>query len=296
MRHAWLILAHNQFPMLKKLIAFLDGEDSGIFLHIDQKAADAPLGELAAAAKVSPVRFVERRSISWGDFSMVEAELDLLRAAVSEGCDRFHLLSGVDAPIKSRDYIRSFFEEHPETNFINFQQPVIGEHELWRVRFYYPFQRRNIRKVPVRRALRNASIAPQLLLGVDRTKKYPELTFQKGAQWFSVTRAFAEYVLEREALIRRVFAKTYCPDELVMQTLAVSSLFRDTLAPHAFENDYRSCCRYIDWKRGNPYVFRETDLEELLHAPEECLFARKFDDARYPGLTDRLYAALAAEK
>ena len=143
MRHAWLILAHNQFPMLKKLIAFLDGEDSGIFLHIDQKAADAPLGELAAAAKVSPVRFVERRSISWGDFSMVEAELDLLRAAVSEGCDRFHLLSGVDAPIKSRGYIRSFFEEHPETNFINFQQPVIGEHELWRVRFYYPFQRRN---------------------------------------------------------------------------------------------------------------------------------------------------------
>ena len=85
-------------------------------------------------------------------------------------------------------------------------------------------------------------------------------------------------------------------DELVMQTLAVSSLFRDTLAPHAFENDYRSCCRYIDWKRGNPYVFRATDLEELLHAPEECLFARKFDDARYPGLTDRLYAALAAEK
>ena len=40
MKNAWMILAHNQFPMLKKLIAFLDGEDSGIFLHIDQKAAE----------------------------------------------------------------------------------------------------------------------------------------------------------------------------------------------------------------------------------------------------------------
>ena len=36
--------------------------------------------------------------------------------------------------------------------------------------------------------------------------------------------------------------------------------------------------RYIDWERGsnnNPYIFRETDYEELKSA--KALFARKFD-------------------
>ena len=34
---------------------------------------------------------------------MVEAELSLLRAAVPGKYDYYHLLSGVDVPIKSRD-------------------------------------------------------------------------------------------------------------------------------------------------------------------------------------------------
>lgn len=39
--------------------------------------------------------------------------------------------------------------------------------------------------------------------------------------------------------------------------------------------DYRSCLRYIDWERGNPYVFRNEDFEDLIAS--DFLFARKFD-------------------
>jgi hypothetical protein len=42
-----------------------------------------------------------------------------------------------------------------------------------------------------------------------------------------------------------------------------------------FEDDYTSCLRLIDWKRGKPYVWRSEDYEEILHS--SCLFARKFD-------------------
>lgn len=33
--------------------------------------------------------------------------------------------------------------------------------------------------------------------------------------------------------------------------------------------------RYIDWKRGGPYIFLELDYQELMDS--YCLFARKFD-------------------
>ena len=290
MKNAWMILAHNQFPLLEKLIAFLDSENSAFFLHIDAKAVDADAARLAAAAKKSPVTFVDRVSISWGDFSMVEAELRLLRAALDAGCDRFHLLSGVDVPIKSRQYIEDFFASHPETNYVNFQNPEIDIKNLWRVRFYYPFQRFNIRKNGLRRLLRNGSAGVQLLLGVDRTRKYdPSIVFQKGTQWFSITRPLAEYVLSREAEIRQIFRSTYCPDELVIQTMVASSAFLETLPSTAFDAKHLNCCRYIDWKRGNPYVFRDGDYDELVNADPSCLFARKFDYEKFQGIVDRLY-------
>ena len=290
MRHAWMIIAHNNFPILEKQLRFLDSENADFFIHIDAKVKSADLDALAAIPRRSSVTFVERHSISWGDFSMVEAELSLLRAAVPGKYDYYHLLSGVDVPIKSRDYIESFFEENNNINYVNFSHPEIARHDRWRVRFYFPFQRFNIRKVRLRRFLRNATIGAQLLLGVDRTKRYPpDTVFQKGTQWFDITRSFAEYILSREDWIRDTFRSTYCPDELVVQSLAAGSSFRETLRPDAYDGNHRNCCRYLDWKRGNPYVFTEGDFDELIHADPACLFARKFDYGSHPEIVDRLF-------
>lgn len=50
--------------------------------------------------------------------------------------------------------------------------------------------------------------------------------------------------------------------------MAMVSPYRDKIV-----NDY---LRYIDWKRGDPYVFTDDDYQELVVADK--LFARKFDD------------------
>ncbi len=290
MRHAWMIIAHNNFPILEKQLRFLDSENADVFLHIDAKVKDFDFDRFRSVPKKSSVTFAERHSISWGDFSMVEAELSLLKAALPGDYDYFHLLSGVDVPIKTREYIEGYFEDNDNINYVNFAHPEISKHDRWRVRFYYPFQHFNIRKNWLRRFLRNASIGVQLIAGVDRTRKYPEGTvFQKGTQWFDITRSFAEYVLSREDWIRETFRATYCPDELVFQSLAAGSSFRDTLRPNAYDGNHRNCCRYLDWKRGNPYVFTEDDYEELIHADPACLFARKFDYTSHPGIVDRLF-------
>ena len=291
MRHAWMILAHNNFPILEKLLRFLDSENADFYIHIDAKVTDFDPDRFSAVPRYSRVVFVERHSISWGDFSMVEAELSLLRAAVPGGYDYYHLLSGVDVPVKSRRYIEDFFAARAGTNFINYRRPEISKQDLWRVRFYYPFQRFNIRTIWLRRLLRNASIGVQLLAGVDRTRKLsPEVVFQKGTQWFDITRALAEHVLSREGWIRETFRATYCPDELAVQTLAAGPSFRGTLPPDAFDGNHRNCCRYLDWTRGNPYVFTEDDFDELIHTDPSCLFVRKFDYRTHPGIVDRLFA------
>lgn len=40
-------------------------------------------------------------------------------------------------------------------------------------------------------------------------------------------------------------------------------------------NTEEAAMRFVDWKRGGPYVFRNSDYEELLNS--KMIFARKFD-------------------
>lgn len=289
MRHAWLILTHGNFAILEKQLRFLDSENADFFIHVDAKA-DFDEERFSAVTEKSRVTFVPRRRISWGHFAIAEAELELLRAAAPGRYDYYHLLSGVDVPVKPRAYIEEYFTRAPGTNYVNFLAPEISRADLYRVMFYYPMQRYNIRKPAVRRALRNFSAAVQLGFGVDRTRRLPDgFAFQKGAQWFSITHALAAYLLEKESEIRGIFSDTYCPDEMFVQTEIINSPFRDTLPENAFCNDYASCLRYVDWKRGNPYTFTDADLAELLSTPETALFARKFDYRSAPAVVDALF-------
>lgn len=289
MRHAWLILTHGNFAILEKQLRFLDSENADFFIHVDAKA-DFDEERFSAVTERSRVTFVPRRRISWGHFAIAEAELELLRAAAPGRYDYYHLLSGVDVPVKSRAYIEEYFTRAPGTNYVNFLAPEISRADLYRVMFYYPMQRYNIRKPAVRRALRNFSAAVQLGFGVDRTRRLPDgFAFQKGAQWFSITHALAAYLLEKEDEIRGIFSDTYCPDEMFVQTEIINSPVRDTLPENAFCNDYASCLRYVDWERGNPYTFTDADLAELLSTPETALFARKFDYRSNPAVVDALF-------
>lgn len=45
--------------------------------------------------------------------------------------------------------------------------------------------------------------------------------------------------------------------------------------------------RLTDWNRGNPYVFRNEDYEELVQS--KYIFARKFDEKIDEKIIDRLY-------
>ena len=137
-RHAYLILAHHHFSQLRKLIELLDDSRNDIFVHVDAKAAFDP-EEWRNVCRHSALVFLENRlRVSWGGVSIMRSELALLREALSHGkYDYFHLLSGMDLPIKDQDTIHSFFDRHSGTEFLNFWN--FKKTTRSRFHYYHPF-------------------------------------------------------------------------------------------------------------------------------------------------------------
>lgn len=69
---------------------------------------------------------------------MVKAELLLLETASMKGpYDYYHLLSGVDLPIKSQDYIHHFFEKNKGYEFVPYSCGEANLKDLERKVFKY---------------------------------------------------------------------------------------------------------------------------------------------------------------
>ena len=73
MKHAFLILAHNEFELLRLLVARLDDSRNDIFIHFDKKVAVLPEIKVKEAGLTI---LEDRKDVRWGGFSMVEAEYE----------------------------------------------------------------------------------------------------------------------------------------------------------------------------------------------------------------------------
>lgn len=273
-KHAYLIMAHTQPELLKKLVGLLDDEKNDIYLHIDSKAIDFPMEEIRSKIKKANCIFTERTDVTWGSYSQINCEMVLLKEAVKTEHQYYHLLSGMDLPIKSQDEINEFFDKYNGLEFVDEDLPQISEAALSRVKYRHKFFGKAGSMKDILGALETKG---QKFLGVDRTKKYGNIVFQKGRNWFSITHGFAKLVVEKESWIQEVFGQTVCGDELFLQTVARNSEFASKICnPNTMPAVPDT--RYIDWNRGNnnnPYIFRIEDFQELKSALG--IFARKFD-------------------
>lgn len=278
--YAYLIIAHNNFGILKKLICMLDYAGNDIFIHIDKKVGDFDFEYYRKLAKYSMVYFTDRVHISWGDYSMIEAEYILLKNALNKnrGYNYYHLLSGVDLPLKSADELNLFFDSEYPKEFIHFAGRI-NSIELSRIKHYHFFTgRRNW----FNRIFTKAEQLFQSAVKIDRTKN---LVVARGSQWFSITDKFAEFLVNNEDKICRQLKHTFIPDEFFVQLAAVNSSFADNLYYGGFDDSCRQNMRYIDWQRGSPYTFEEADFDEIMNSG--CLFVRKLSEENE--LTDRIY-------
>ena len=118
-KHAFLIIAHTDWSLLKTLVSLLDYELNDIYIHIDAKVPAKAIPDIICS-KSNLYMLGHRISVAWGDISVVEAEYLLFEIAYNNShYGYYHLLSGVDLPLKSKEYIYSFFMQSGK-EFIGF--------------------------------------------------------------------------------------------------------------------------------------------------------------------------------
>lgn len=291
MKHAFLIIAHNEPEVLALLLELLDDARNDIYLHIDRRAVALRTRFAAWQPARAGYCLLDRPlAVYWGDLSQVAVEYRLLEAAAARGPYAYcHLLSGVDLPLRSQDALHAFFDAHAGTEFVGYWDSPEHRRDLERrVGRYYLFTHHLRDKGTAAHALtapvRNVVLALQKVLHLERRRDYD---FRKGYQWASLTQPCCDYLIRKKASVMRRFRLTLAPDEIFLPTLVWNSPFRRSLYDTA--DPSRGSLRLIDWERGSPYTWAETDFDELLHS--SALFARKFSSAS-PALLQRLRAAL----
>ena len=291
-KHAYMIIAHNEFDLLETLVRLLDDSRNDLYIHIDAKVPDFDCARFHGLVQHANLQFTPRRlSVTWGHSSQVMTELLLLQTAVAgedpaQPYAYYHLISGVDLPIKSNDEIHAFFDQNEGKEFVHFSKNEPDPGFATRIRYYHLFRtkRNGFTKVLAQIAFRL-----QVLLRIDRLKGQG-LTVQKGTNWFSITGDFAKYIVGQAERVEQLFAYSYCGDEVFVQTMLVNSPFAANLYMPNCNNDQMACARLIDWERGNPYVFRMADYDEIMQSP--AMFARKFSMQTDPEIVKAIQAKI----
>lgn len=265
MKVAYLILAHNEPKMLDKLLTALKKPKEQIFVHIDKKT-DIKQFENAVTEKC---RLLQNRvNVSWGSFSIIQAELNLLNAAfATDKFDYYCLLSGCDFPIKPVSEFENYLSKNAGKEFIE----CIKESDLpasfpKRYKGFYLFENRTKWLLKV-----NYGITKIQRYFYSRKPCLNQSVFW-GSQWWALSGNFIEYCinfLKNTADYSRYFRHTLIPDTMFFSTMIAHSPFsvqntKDNLRLIYFEKD-----------SPHPRIWTVEHKDEILNS--EAFFARKFD-------------------
>lgn len=278
MKHAFLIIAHNNWGQLKKLIGCLDSEDHDIFVHIDKKSKDFAKSYFDGCVKKAKIVFYQEFPVFWGGFSQVQVELFLFEKACINHYDYYHLLSGADLPIKGNKEIDNFFELNKGKEFISYNdKALLDNSEISRRTKYYHFFQNYRRRYKQKYKnifftfLERVSLVLQIIFRVNRIRNL-DWKIKYGSQWVSITDDLVCTLLKYKEKINKVFSYTNCSDELFIQTVAYNCGFADKI--YQPEDNQEANVRFIDWNRGkngNPFTFRLNDFNLLWGGAEQKL-------------------------
>ncbi len=269
-RIAFILLCHKDPDAVIAQALRLTAMGDCIAIHFDARADRADYLRIRAALKDAPgVAFAARRiRCGWGEWSLVEATLEAVRAAFGAFADatHFYMLSGDCMSIKSAAYAHAFLDAEDvdyiesfdffESNWI--KTGMRGDRLHYR---HFLNERRT-------KWLFYTSIEVQRRLGLRR--KIPEdLQVMIGSQWWCLRRGTLEKILaflRKRRDVVRFFRGTWIPDETFFQTLV----------PHLVpEKEIRTrtltFLMFTDY--GMPVTFYDDHYNLLIS--QDYLFARK---------------------
>lgn len=274
MQKAYIILAHKYPSQLHRLTKALNDEFSTFFIHIDKKA-NLPAFQRQTGG--NNIEWVERVEANWGEFGLVEAILNSLKAVKASGkiYDRIILLSGQDYPIKSNARLNEYLKQSLESNFIEYHplpnaakwKPQGG---LYRVNKYFlglKFHQRYRAKTLNFLAMIFPPLKRRLPTGM---KPYA------GSMWWIIDDHSMHYILDyvkNNPGYTAFHKKTFAADELFFHMILLNAA--DEKVRTRIVNDDKRFIKWKDINASHPEQLSEKDLDDIQNS--DALFARKFD-------------------
>lgn len=271
MKVCYLILAHNNFVHLERLLKALDDEYAASFyIHIDKKVKIKPT-LVESKAKIISSSF----DIRWGTFSMVEATLALLSHGLNNNpeADYYILLSGVDYPIRSKQYLGKLLSRGKE--YIDIAPAPIYHKPMDRFCYYYfNYDRRNLKYY-------NPKFLLEVILKKIHVKRKIPFKLYAGTQWFALTKDCVKYILktvEEDKRYINFFSHSLVPDEAFFQTIIGNSPFADNTATSLVYTDWNVPVPPAIIKEKHIRYLEENDGFQTEYGYCRPYFARKFED------------------
>ena len=267
---AYILLCHKDPAGIIAQARRLTTSGDHIAIHFDGNASLQDYDRIRTELADDPNIVVLRKRIrcGWGEWSLVEATLLALRAAVDAfpRASHFYMLSGDCMCIKSAEYAHDFLDrtdvDYIESfDFFRSDWIKTGIKEERLIYRHWFNERKNKR-------LFYASMNLQKRLGLAR-KVPDDIQMMIGSQWWCLRRRTVEQVLRfaRERRdVMRFFRTTWIPDETFFQTLVRH------LVPE-IEISARTLTFLMFTDYGMPVTFYNDHYDFLL--TQDYLFARK---------------------
>lgn len=266
MKHAYLILAHNEFEMLQRLLDQLDHPSNDVFVHIDAKVARLPeLSMRQGRLSLLPNRI----ETYWGDISLVKAEFLLMDAALASGpYEYYHIISGTHFPLLGVEAIRARFDSFNGKSVLQRAESFPGEIRMKLGKYHYFIKNQNRWKNIAWRAL----LRIQDLLPGRNTAHLAG----KASQWCSLCHQDVSALVKNEPALLHLFRRTFCCDEFFMPAALTSLGIQFVWDDHLL---------FLSFNKASPVFLKDDDLDRILHSG--CIFARKFNKDSFQ-LIDRI--------
>jgi hypothetical protein len=279
----FLLLAHQQPQIVKRLLGILTAAGHSVALHYDLKAPAADYTLLTQAFGDHPkVRFARRVRVEWGRWSIVAATLNCIEAIEQAGWnpDYVYYGSGTDYPIRAAAELEGFLVRNRGKEFIegvpaNVVPWVRGgpQQERYQYRFYFSWRHHHSLSKTLLGWQQALRLKRKFVLGLE-----PYI----GSQWWVLTWDALQRVMPfaRRPEVVKFFRTTLISDELFFQTLVYNLLPGSKIVGRTL-----TLSQFTDYM--TPVVFYSDRLEYLLRQP--FFMARKLSPYRA-----ELYDALDA--
>lgn len=268
MRHAWLIIAHNEFDVLQRLVSMLDDERSDFFIHIDKKVEALP----DLTVEKGRLFILDKRiDVRWGSVLQIEAELVLLETALQHGpYSHYHILSGTHLPLKPVSELLTFYDSHDGEEIMRRWADDPGDADFKLRRYHFPLGHYKFGS-PMQRRLCQLTwqvvIKLQKILGIRHLE---ELSFCKTDNWLSLSESGCRYLVKRKDRILQRYRWSFCGDEYFVASELMSS-------PTAFKIFDCQHLLYVEFHKDTPKTFNIAEYPKLQETG--YWWARKFKES-----------------